>query len=227
MKTHTLRRRVRRWLRVSAGVVLVAGMILLGVGWLVLQHVPSWYQPARLDAAGRQNAQADATRMADWIGDKMVQKEPFEVLLHDWSVTDWLAVLPSVWPEATRSIPEGVKDVALKFDTGQVLIGAHCARNGWRAIISLTVTARLTDDGGHIEVVLRGVHGGSLPLPKTLLAGWLEPVLRDWRGGDSHDDPLAGVRIRNRFIWPNGDRPFRIASIKVGGGDLRVGIVPL
>jgi hypothetical protein len=156
-----------------------------------------------------------------------VEQEPFEVLLHDWSMTDWLAVLPSVWPELTQSIPEGVTDVALKFDNGQVLIGAHCVRDGWRAIISVAVNARLTDDGGHLEIVLRGVYGGSLPLPETLVAGWLEPALRDWRGGDSLDDPFAGVRIRNRFVWPNGDRPFRIASIKVDGGDLRIGIVPL
>ena len=43
----------------------------------------------------------------------------------------------------------------------------------------------------------------------------------------SVDQLFAGVNTRNRFVWPNGKRPFRISSIRAIGGELRIRLQPL
>ena len=43
----------------------------------------------------------------------------------------------------------------------------------------------------------------------------------------SVDELFDVVTIRNRFVWPNGDRPCRINSITTDAGELRIGIEPL
>ena len=69
----------------------------------------------------------------------------------------------------------------------------------------------------------------------------LEPVLRDVRQGradrdalgsllrevESVEDLFDGVGIRNRFVWPNGERRFRIDSVIVDDGVLRLRLEPL
>jgi hypothetical protein len=43
----------------------------------------------------------------------------------------------------------------------------------------------------------------------------------------SVDDWFSGVQLRNRFVWPNGRRPFRIGALAVTDGELRARLDPL
>ncbi len=46
-------------------------------------------------------------------------------------------------------------------------------------------------------------------------------------GAKSVDQLFRGVRFRNRFVWPNGKRPFRIVSFTITPGELRLRIEAL
>ncbi len=88
-------------------------------------------------------------------------------------------------------------------------------------------------------------RGGSLPVPRAILRRLLDPLLRGVRDASSRsadpagefspnlgdvgsiDDLFRGVKIRNRFVWGNGDRPFRIDSFTIDDGELRLSIEPL
>ena len=241
---------------------LVAGLVALIALWLTFQHKPGWYRPATLDEAGIQQARSQAVATADFVGDQMVRGEPFDVVLLDRSVGEWLAALPHVWPDARDSLPPEFSDLAVRFDEGKVQIGAHYAARQWQAIVSVDVLLRPSDDGSAIEIALSSAHSGSLPVPRAILKGLLDHLLQSpWAtrrvarssaslavayprtkarhstAGPRHpaalqevqsvDELFEGVRIRNRFVWFNGDRPFRIDSIRIDGGELRLRIDPL
>ena len=234
---------------------LVAGLVALIALWLTFQHKPGWYRPATLDEAGIQQARSRAIATADFVGDQMVRGEPFDVVLLDRSVNEWLAALPHVWPDARDSLPPELSDLAVRFDDGKVQIGAHYAARQWQAIVSVDMLLRPSDDGSAVEIALGGVHGGSLPVPRAILRSLLDHLLQSaWanrhlscRSGSARRVPLMagrarptalqevqsvdelfeGVKIRNRFVWFNGDRPFRIDSIRIDGGELRLRIEPL
>ena len=54
-----------------------------------------------------------------------------------------------------------------------------------------------------------------------------EPLIAALRRIQSVDDLFDGVAIGNRFVWFNGDRPFRIESVRIDDGQLRLRIEPL
>ncbi len=240
-----LRRRGRRVVGVVLGAAATLGLAVLLVLWLMFQHRPAWYSPARLNEAGIQQARSEATELADSLGDRMARGRPFEVVLIDRKVNEWLAALPHCWPEARRSVPSEISEPAVRFNAGRMHAGAHCESGGWRAIINVELALGVSEDGMSIEIALFEARGGSLQIPRAILGKLLDPLLRgvgdassrstDPAGeflpdlGDvgSVDDLFRGVKIRNRFVWGNGDRPFRIDSITIGEGELRLGIEPL
>ena len=236
---------MRRVAGIVLPVALVGGLVSLVVLWLLFQHKPVWYRPATLDEAGIRRARADATAKADSVSDRMVQGRPFEVVLTDRHVNEWLAALPHSWPDASRSIPPELSDLAVRFEDGHLRVGAHVERSGWHVILSAGLAIRMDDDGAFIELALIDVRGGSLAVPKAILERLLAPLRRRVRTGrgadsdvadslasaledlDSADELFGGVKIRNRFIWRNGDRPFRIDSLTIDRGELRLRLVPL
>lgn len=239
--SYTVRRRVERVLTAS----LVAGPVLLIILWLTFQHKPGWYRPTTLDDSDVQRARREAVTTADFVGDRMVEGRPFDVVLLEHSVNEWLAALPRVWPDTRDALPPEITSPAVAFHAGNLRIGAHYVAGAWQAIVSLRLTLRVSKDGTKLKVVLKSACGGSLRLPKTILRGLLERLLEQARSGrwkadgagepliaalrriQSVDDLFDGVAIGNRFIWFNGDRPFRIESIRIDDGRLRLRLEPL
>jgi hypothetical protein len=224
---------------------ILAPVTFLGL-WLAFQHKPAWYQPARLDEQGYQLARRDAVATADSISDQLVQGKEFELVLTDRSVNEWLAALPSIWPEAKQALPRELRDPAVRFAEDRIRFAAHFDKNGWQAIVSVDLFVRVSDDGTSVTIALAGARGGSLPVPRTIIERLLRPLIEHARSsGKNHDtdatspwdaavksvrsvDQLfTGVTSRNRFVWPNGKRPFRIASIRANNGELRIRLQPL
>ena len=232
---------------------ILAPVALIGA-WLAFQHKPAWYQPVRLDEEGYQLARRDAVATADAISDQIVQGKTFEVLLTDRSVNEWIAALPRVSPEARRALPPELHDPAVRFlrGSGQVTderirVGAHFEKSGWQAIVSVDLALRVSPDGINLTIALAAVRGGSLPVPRAIVERLLGPLLEHaHRRHRDHDDADAdstwgttldnlhstdqlfnGVTIRNRFVWPNGRRPFRIESVRITDGELRCRLQPL
>jgi hypothetical protein len=237
----TVGRVVRRGSIASA---ILAPVALVGT-WLAFQHKPAWYQPVRLDDEGYQLARRDAVATADSISDQIVQGKAFDLVLRDRSVNEWLAALPRVSPEAKRAMPPELHDPAVRFADERIRVGAHYENSGWQAIISVDLALRVSPDGINLTIALAAVRGGSLPVPRAIVERLLGPLLeRARRRHNNNDDAdstwgtmlenlqstdqlFNGVTIRNRFVWPNGRRPFRIESIRITDGELRCRLQPL
>ncbi len=223
-------------------------LLVLAIGgvacvWLMIHHRPGWYQPISLDEAGLKRTRADAATTADDISDRIVHGEPFDLVLHDRAVTEWLVTLVEHAPERARDLPPELSELAVRFDDGLVRIGVLLAKDGRRAILGAAVTAELSDDGRDITIALSGVRAGSLPLPRAGLVEVIGPILEEAKALDpedvgspvdsalrrleSIDELFDGIGVRNRFIWPNGERPFRIDSIEIEDGELKLRIEPL
>jgi len=239
------RNRIRRHARRTIAASVVGIPAVLVAGWLLLQHKPGWYRPVVLDAAGLQRASQEAAAAAAFISDNMVLAKPFDVELADESVNEWLAAQPRLWPDRELALPAQLSRPALRFSGGQVFVGAHYENDGWRAIATLALTPQLSADGKELKIALARAGVGSLPMPQWILA-WLlappsptSPMDAAAPSGDSEgrpssfravrsvEDLFAGVRVANRFVWPNGSRPFRIESISLQDGRLRMRLVPL
>ena len=226
-------------------VALIAGPIIIVAFWLTFQHIPGWYQPLRLDEPGIQRARVSTTNLADFVGDQLVQGRAFDVVLADHLVNEWLAAFPHLWPEARQILGSDTTAAAVHFSEGSIRVGAHQIWGDFQAIVSLGLSLSVANDGRIVEVKLTGVRGGSLPLPKTILKPICLELLERiraskpkadhpadrfasvFRSFESVDKLFDGVELHNRFIWPNGERPFRIDAVTVGTGELRVRIEPL
>jgi len=213
--------------------------VALLVLWMIFQHIPSLYRPLTPDREGVHRAQIDTATLADWISEKMVGGEPFEIILHDRSVNEWLAALPHILPDTRRSMPRGISKPVVRFDPDAILIAARCSRGGWEVIASLTMEMRVLENG-NLRLALRKVYGGSLPVPGMVVEAMLkplrelddpvhtvEPLLDGLRSVESVDGLFEGVEIRNRFIWPNGRRVFRVDSITIVDGAVRLVVSPV
>lgn len=234
-----------RWLEWAVTVAFAAAVIVFAAAWLSFQHKPGWYQPVRLDEAGVGSARSEAVGVADFVSDRMVGGRPFDVVLTQRSVNGWLAALQEVQPESQGALPPEIREPAIGFADGEIRFGAHYEADGWQAIVSVGVTVDVSEDADTVRIALSGAHGGSLPVPKVVLENFVGRLLQivdtepDHSGGtaqplyvalrevDSVDDLFEGVRIRNRFVWFNGERPFRINSVTLAAGELRMRVEPL
>ncbi|MEK7711158.1 MAG: hypothetical protein AAB341_04600 [Planctomycetota bacterium] len=235
-------------MRRSAFISLIAASLGSLTLWLALEHRPGWYVPAVLGEQGVQAARRDATNAVDQFGDQLVRRLPFEVVLRDDALNAWLTALPHIWPDAARAVPRELHAPVLRFESGLLRIGALYEVSGWRAIVSGAVAAALADDGATIELRLVETSCGSVPMPPSLIARVANPHLHTAAMSDgkqssapetprdaissirevrSVDQFYRGVRIRNRFVWPNGKRPFRIDQITIDAGELRLRIEPI
>ena len=245
MRDITRKRTTRRRIRLGLGIAFIVSAVVLVTLWLVFQHRPGWYRPEIVTETMLQQARTTSAAAADRVSKRIVEAETFEVRLTADTVNQWLAALPHLWPDARRSIPPEISDLAVHFDDGRVRVGALYAKDGWQAIVSVGLILAVSGDGDGITVTLDDARGGSLPVPRMILeeilqrvrqgagraganpeldAGTLESVLEGLR---SVDDLFDGVRLRNRFVWPNGRRPIRIAAIEADDGELHLQIEPL
>lgn len=227
----------------SWAIVLVP-VVLVGL-FLAFQHKPGWYQPVRPSDRDIQRARDALVEQSDEVSDQMVTGMPFEVVLKDRSVNEWLGALGQLWPQSNLTLPQEILDPAVHFDTDCIRIGARYESKSWKAIVSLILTLRVLPDGSALEITLSGARGGSLPIPHAVLEAIVGDLIETARAGGSSgsrdgdqlisllrdvrdpDELFNGLRVDNRFVWFNGKRPFRIAAIRVAGGELRLKVEPL
>lgn len=245
MRTVISKRKLWRRVEWALTAMLIAVPLVLVAVWLALHHKPSWYVPAILDQTRIQQARRQAVTTADFISDRMVEGRPFTVVLTEQSVNEWLTALPHAWPDARDALPPEFSNPAIGFRDGKLWIGAHYVAEKWQAIISLGLRFDSSKDKAELAITLEGACGGSLPLPKMIVRQAFEQLLGQGRRGkrelngttrplldalqaiQSADELFEGVAVKNRFVWFNGERPYRIESIEIGKGELRLTIEPL
>lgn len=209
----------------------MAGVLILtvaGIGLaLALQHRPGWYRPYVLSESHLSLARMEALRVVDSISDRIVQGEPFEVVLSEDQLNIWLAGLEQIWPEAAKQVPRSILDPFVDFAPGRVRLAARVESEGWRAIVTTQYSINLSDDLSVVAVGLTSVKCGSMRIPDFVLATSLDRPIRV----QGEDFPVAslskGIQIRNRFVWPNGRRPFRLGAFAFEEDSVRLRIDPL
>lgn len=211
---------------------MIASPILAIALWLTFQHRPAWYQPATLDADGFQRARREAVAAADDFGDRLVAGRTFEVTLEQRAVNEWLAALPDIWPEAKAALPPQLTAPAVQFSAGAIRVAAHAQAAVGQAIVSIELVPQVAGDGESVRIVASHIRGGSLPIPGFLLRGVEGALPADEPKAQGEErisfaQLLSGITTPNRFVWPNGNRPFRIATIASTPGTLRLQIEPL
>lgn len=239
----SLRRFLRLLARLTAVVIITLPFLAVAM-WLSFQHKPGWYRPVDLTDGVADEARRSAVTVADFVGDGIVGGTPFDVVLPAATVNAWLAALPETWPDAWDQVPDGLHAPALSFDGDAVRVGAHYTDGRWQAIVNLSLRVRVSKNRERIQIQLLDVRAGSLPLPRStqdrvvnamLQAmarqretagddGALAPLLADVK---SAQDLFDGITIKNDFVWFNGQRPFRLLSIRCTQDELRLRIDPL
>lgn len=219
----------------SVGLILVP-LIVIAL-WLTVHHKPGWYHPAILDAHGMQRARRQALSTAGSISDQMVRRDAFDVVLTDESVTQWIAALGTIWPDAAARIPQEISEIVIAFDDDVVRIGGRY-QGSWQSIVNIRLELGVTEDGLRLWVQQAGVYAGSLAIPRSMIArmlmdrieagdspsGWIRSVSDHF---DAAPENRARAEFENRFVWFNGRRPYRILSIQIASGELRLRIKPL
>jgi hypothetical protein len=240
-----LRLRFCSWLIRRPYWLAAFGFVAVSATWLALHYKPAWYLPASLSDAAARRARKEAASTTETLTVKMIERLPFEVTLDEQAVNEWLSVLPTLWTEAREALPLGMSDPAIGFQDGRIYLGAHYRRSWWRTIINLTIALSLSSDRRFVVVAVEDVRCGIVPVSPTWVRNWLPAESFRGRGpsdpksvaigaghsplfpAESGGDLTSGLRIENRFVWFNGERPFRLRSIRIEAGKLRLGIEPL
>jgi len=234
--------RRRRWIRFLCGCVALS-VIGLGAVWLTFQHKPAWYRPARVSQGQLQDIRDSLTDANLEFSGALVGGQPFDFVLDDARVNRWLAAREHIYPDAKPWVPVWIRDPAVAFEGGRVILGGVIEFDGWNVVASVHVAVELVDDG--VRLRLAGVRGGSLPIPLSSGDRALgDLVRRSDRSGDSLPEALSrliaemrtrapsdvlreGTRVANRFEYPDGHRLFRILNCELNDGTMTLRIQPL
>lgn len=233
--------RVRLLLRTSLIVTLIVGPGVLIVLWLLFHHKPTWYQPAGPTQQTVHQAQASLANVADQISDQMVQGEPFQIRIGSGAMNDWLAAAPSLHPKFAKALPSVISGLAVGIDDGAVRIGGLAKTKDWQTIFSISIHATVSQTGKEILLRIGDVRMGSLTMPGPFLRKLIDDHRNDSRFRRMLDaasrftlarvetiaEFFTGIRIANWFVWPNGERPFRIEWIGVEGDAVLIRFHPL
>jgi hypothetical protein len=233
-------RRVWRWTaRIGLVAALAAPLVLAGL-WLAVRHIPGWYRPPRLEGVELRRAQMDATDTFEWISARMVAGQPFDVVLRNESINEWLVAAPAAWLDVPGALPPEIRGVAVRLREGGLSLGIQYADERFEAIVSLDAGLRLTEDGRSLVIRPDGVRVGAVQVPFALITALAGPIVgpldtaelerAGYRTPDGSiarlEDFAKGLVFDNAFVWPNGDRAFRIESLGIDEGAARIRVVP-
>jgi hypothetical protein len=217
------------WRRKRAALSLLLLVGLGGSGLLLgLEYRPAWYAPRSLTEPELRQARMEAMRILDHVGDELVARKPFDAVVSQDQLNDWLSGLDQIWPDAARRIPHEVIEPLISFQTGSLRTAARLESSGWRAIVSTDSSLHLSSDKKNLVVRLNSVRCGAVPVPRFVVRWCVQPYLRaETLHGFTLDQLYDGLLLENRFVWPNGKRPFRIDELGIERGTIRFRIQPL
>lgn len=231
--------------RLFIGATVAAGLfcVLCVFLWLLIAHVPSWYRPPYVPESRYAEVRNGMLDVVSDFGDRLVDGEPFEVVLTDRQLSEWIAVRGELWPESDEWIPPFIRGPMVAFRPGRIILAGRLEKDGWQVVVSGEL--RVVVGEKSVSVRLEQVAGGSCPVPVATVAGQLQPILaaegqdidampdyvaevvRRFRESDAAAYLRDGLTTDNRFYWQVSKRWFRIASLHVEGGRLRIQIEPL
>ena len=231
----TLGRRIRR---IVARILIVAGVAIpcaLFVLWLYVLHVPEWYQPPVIPAERYQDVRDDIEVVFNEMSSGVIGDEPFEVVIEEQQINNWMVVGGEFLPEAQSWVPEQFEQPMVRLTDGAIVTAGTIRQRGVQSVVSLEWRLEFTPEV--VRVRLDRARTGSLTLPDSLIGILLDRVEKASREGlggvngveiaGTVQRALEGLDVENRFRWANGDRIFRITGMELQDGTVRLGIEPL
>lgn len=228
-------RRVR-WVLLSVGLL---AMVLVVTAWLMLQHIPAWYRPARIPAAQLQQVRNDLLATYDSLAGEMnAATGPFDFRLTQEQVNAWLASRAEIVPGAGRWLPPFLSDPAVVIDGDGVRLGITYSDHGLRTVVSARL--RLGADAQGIHLRLEEVASGSLGLPRSWIRDALSALgpqvvpLAEQMGVDVPERALPelerlveGITLPNEGVWQNPRVRFRVVGLRVEPGVIVITFEPI
>ncbi len=233
-----MKRRARRWIRrvvIGGAAFCLAGVV---IGWFLFQRIPSWYRPIELHPEDEQTVRNDLAGTQDVLGEQMVHADGrFQYRFTQDQINCWLAAREAIWPLSREWLPPELSDPFVVLDEEGVRIAATYTRGSVRSVVS----ARLGIAAGRdrIRIVLRGVSGGSLPVPVSWIADRLAamdvelmPERSEGAAGpvEGHvprlSDLPGGIEIPNEWEWHLPKIPFRVTGVDFEAGAVVVTFEP-
>jgi hypothetical protein len=100
---------------------------------------------------------------------------------------------------------------------------ARVAQSGMQVVVSAMFRVDVQPDA--VVIHWDSVRAGVLPVPRALL----EEAARKLAGHmalPEHAVSGGQITLPNEWLWPNGQRPFRITNLSISEGELRVRLEP-
>ena len=243
MRTRQGKSKWRRWSRRIALAAAVSMLVALVAAWLAFQHIPSWYNPPKITSDDLPRIRASLPNTYQAFTDLLVAGEVFEFTLSAITVNEWIAARAELWPDAQDWVPTNIAEPVVAFDDDALILAGRFERGNFQGILSIRLVISIGSD----DLVARvaGVGVGSLGIPKDALIDILDDYLAQWKIDEAVlsetvaglGRPLVrtksvrpyfeGVNIANRIRWSNGDREFRLLSVRAQDGLLTLQIEPL
>jgi hypothetical protein len=204
-----------RALRIAAA--LLCGFTLaLAAAWMTFQRVPSWYRPQWLSRTQIQSLQRDVDASFEHITRQLAAGDPTTITMSSRQLNDLLAARAELWPAAGVWPSPDISALYVSFEARAARVGL---RHHWGSIQSVwSATVRPAVDDQTIALVVEEVRAGSWPVP-----AWLWPICN---GDGRTDQEPCGLRVRNRFNWPNGSIPFSVAGLELMDDELTIRLEP-
>lgn len=219
-----------RAIRMIAALMCVAALCSAAAVWMVFQHVPAWYQPRGLSRAEIRRVQREADASFNHITQQLAAGETAAITLTARELNDLLAARADLWPTAGTWPSPDFSGPFVAFEERSARVGM---RHHWGTIQSIwSARLRPVIDDQSIALNIDELRAGSWRVPAML-----------WPDGapsstDSRSEQRAaavqgvgqawteGLKVRNRFHWPNGSIPFSIAELDLRDDRLTIRLAP-
>lgn len=232
----------RRWLRRlkrTAIALTVLCVAFIAFGWMLFQHIPRWYQPVVFAPEEMQAVRDNYGAVGSDISRRMFSDEgAFRYTFTQDQINAWLPVLRNDVPPIRELLPPAFQNPYVSIGPDGVRLAVTVNYDGIRTVMSALLGVVVDEEA--ISLRVKGVTGGSLPIPGPLLRQQLKRV--DAKVGPLHsvegrtvgpDDEvmpstfLDGIQLTREYIWPNGERWYRILDLELQKGAIVATLEPL
>lgn len=234
-----LKQQHMKWFKLIAALLTVLALAAVGTAWMMFQHIPDWYRPARVPPEQEQMVRDDITATYDSLNIGMNEStQSFDHRFTQDQINAWLAMLERMWPNSRKWLPPEMTDPQIAIDPEGIRLAITYRYQDIRTVLNAQFHAIADTDG--ITLRLLGVYAGSLPMPNARVQKLLTQidtnVISDEKRTisplqDRPMPPLAtlfdGIRLPNDYVWENGKKPFRITQLTFEPGELIVKFDPL
>src|SRR5262245_25629721 len=171
----------RKSVLMAVGVLVLAGLVILGVLALLARHTPRFYDRASVPAGKlRQDQSKSCFQEFGQLFNAIKNHYP------SWHVTFTEAQLNSFFEEefltsgiAKRLLPEGVTAPRVVIEQDKIRLAFRYGTPPWSTIISVDMRVWLAPKERNVVVLeLQSLHAGSLPISAQSLLEQLSAMIR-------------------------------------------------